>query len=221
MHPICWTPDQCYVYTADPEDETSEPFEEYPPPYDQMGSTPPPFPPFDPNRPDYGFPYGVLPMFGGFQPMPPPPPPPPPAPAAPAPATAPPAPLTTIPSSHVDPAAAGVNPGISYLYPAKHTSLHVIAGSFVPYESPHVEFQFSIVRVPCNMTVAELIEQLGADGANDKVTECVELGEGAWAKGASIVKSNDMAKKTLAQVGWDEDRGEGPKPPVWICVSRG
>lgn len=91
----------------------------------------------------------------------------------------------------------------------------------MPYESPNTEFQFSIVRVPCSMTIAELIQQLGAEGANDKVTECIELGNGAWAKGISIAKSDDAAKQTVAQVGWDEARGEGPNRPVWIIVSRG
>ena len=74
------------------------------------------------------------------------------------------------------------------------------------------------------MKVAELISQLGASNGADNqngVTEYVELGNGFWAKGLSIFKSDEAGQKTLAQIGWDEERGEGPKPPVWVVVSRG
>lgn len=224
MYPVCWTPEHNYIYEA-PQTQTGENLEEQPPPYEetyQEMSTTPPFPLFDPGHPDHGFPLGVVPVLAGFQPVPPPPPAaaPAPAPAAPAP---PPSPFSTVPDSHVDPSAAGLGPGMSYLFPAKHTSLHVVAGSFKPYESPNTPFQFSILRAPCSMTVAELIERLGVKGPDNKVgvTECIELGDGSWAKGVSIVKKDDAAKKTLAQIGWDETRGLGPNRPVWLVVMQG
>ncbi len=113
--------------------------------------------------------------------------------------------------------------GMTYLFPAQYTCLHVITSTVVPFDHPDVEFQFTILQCPINMTVIELLNQLDASkGPDDKngVTECLELGDGYWSKGLSIFKNDGAAKKTLAQVGWDQKRGVSHKP-VWLVVSRG
>ncbi|KAI9798824.1 MAG: hypothetical protein M1825_004997 [Sarcosagium campestre] len=170
-------------------------------------------------RPDLAFAAGTLPYFGGYQPQPP-------APPAPEPPD-PPAPILNanvgpydLPGIRVD----GIDPGVNYLYPEKHTTLHVIHGGIAPYDVAGLLFHFTILRVPCNITVAELIHQLGARGGGDEqngVTECLEIGGGRWVKGISVFKSDEMANQTLGQLGWDDSRGHGPLPPVWIAVSRG
>ena len=73
------------------------------------------------------------------------------------------------------------------------------------------------------MTVKELIHQLGArQGPDNKngVTEMVQLGDGAWGKGRTILKSDGGANKTLVDIGWDDRRG-GSLPPIWLVVSKG
>ncbi|KAI9884897.1 MAG: hypothetical protein M1823_003304 [Watsoniomyces obsoletus] len=209
MHPIGWDPYRGYYTAAD---------EALPPPYTESEMVypppppPPPFATFPSARPDMDFPPGVFPFFGGFQPAPPGPPPPPPPPPQPPPP--PPAQPAFLP---------GMTQGMTYLFPAEYTCLHVILNPVVPFESPDVEFQFTILRCPVNMTVLELLNQLGATkGPADKngVTECLELGDGYWSKGLSIFKSDGAAKSTLAQVGWDQKRGTSHKP-VWLVVSRG
>ena len=73
------------------------------------------------------------------------------------------------------------------------------------------------------VTVGELIYQLGLwEGQDDKcgISECVELGDGQWAKGISVFKKDDNRKKTLEEMGWDEDRAD-QKQPVWLCMHQG
>ncbi|KAI9814291.1 MAG: hypothetical protein M1832_005931 [Thelocarpon impressellum] len=117
----------------------------------------------------------------------------------------------------------GMPPGINYLYPPKHTMLHVILNGVLPYETPVQDMRFKIFLAPCNVTVKQLISLLGAgEGADDKcgVTECVELGYGRWGKGISVFRA-DGAKcdQTLEDIGWDAERGD-TKKPVWLAVHK-
>ncbi|KAI9811787.1 MAG: hypothetical protein M1826_003098 [Phylliscum demangeonii] len=167
---------------------------------------------YSPPRPDFGFPPGVMPFFGGWQPQrpfsgalappPPPPPPPPPAPAAPA--------LVNL---------ANAPGGICYLFPAKHTAINLIPGNLRPWETRNEQFHFTRFSVPSNISVGELIRLLSGGGsAPVTVTECLEHSRGRWDKGVSIASGDAAASKTLAAVGWHEGRGSAN--PVWVVLRR-
>jgi hypothetical protein len=79
------------------------------------------------------------------------------------------------------------------------------------------------------MTVKEFIEQVGAQAqaparsSDDDVGICevIEVGDGTWQKGSQFVMSDLVPKlgQTLADVGWDELRGEAGKgKPVWLVL---
>ncbi|KAI9801716.1 MAG: hypothetical protein M1833_002398 [Piccolia ochrophora] len=192
-----------------------------PPPYALAAFAVPPPPPaagLSAPRPDHGFPPGAIPFFGGYQPQPPAPPlaatraPPPTPPGAGAALSAP---------GGVQ--MAGVDSGLCYLFPMKHTILHVIVGSTPPYEAQNTGFAFGVHVAPCFLTVKELIIQLGKAlnlGGIIGVTECLEAGHGRWAKGISIAKDEDGAEQTLESLGWDNKRGVGGLPPVWVAVNK-
>ncbi len=119
--------------------------------------------------------------------------------------------------------ALGLPDGSNYLFPEKHTVLHVIAGGHLPWENPGNNFGFTRHKVPCVMTIKELIRQLGATkGGDDKngITECIERGDGAWIIGSTFFQKDDKSKQTLEALGWDESRGKDRKP-VWIAVHKG
>lgn len=113
--------------------------------------------------------------------------------------------------------------GFNYLFPEKHTVLHVVAGGHLPWENPGQEFGFTRHKAPCTMTIKELIRQLGATkGDDDKngITECMEGGDGGWIIGSSFFQKDEKSSQTLEALGWDESRGKERKP-VWIAVHKG
>jgi len=117
----------------------------------------------------------------------------------------------------------GFPDGLNYIFPAKHTVIHVVAGSHHPWNHPGSLFGFTRHKVPCMMTVKELIGRLGAtEGGDDKngITECLECGDGTWLKGSTFFKKDDKSKQTLEALGWDESRGE-EKKPVWVALHKG
>ncbi|KAI9676821.1 MAG: hypothetical protein M1817_006660 [Caeruleum heppii] len=198
--PTGWNPELRY-YTADgaPPLPPAAP----PPPYT---SAPGPGPP----QGAYVGPFPPVPPFAVFHPGPPPPPPPRPAPA---PAPVPDGPRTGVPTP----------PGFGYLYPGENTNIHVFVANYLPYETPNQEASFRIFKAYSKMTVKELITTLGGRGGNDKkcgVTECLEQGYGKWAKGSTVFRSDEAAKRTLASMGWDQQRGES-RMPVWLALHWG
>jgi hypothetical protein len=79
------------------------------------------------------------------------------------------------------------------------------------------------------MLVSELIEQLGvaaraparANADHVGICEAIEVGDGVWQKGTQITVSDNITKlgQTLADIGWDELRGEaGRGKPVWLVL---
>lgn len=113
--------------------------------------------------------------------------------------------------------------GLNYIFPAKHTVIHVVAGGYHPWDNPGSNFGFTRHKVPCMMTVKELIGQLGATkGGDDKngITECLECGDGSWIKGSTFFAKDDKSKQTLEALGWDETRGKERKP-VWVALHKG
>lgn len=113
--------------------------------------------------------------------------------------------------------------GSNYIFPERHTLVHVVAGGHIPWENPGRRFGFTRLTVPSMMTVKELIRQLGATaGGDDKngITECIECGDGTWIKGSTFFQKDDKSKQTLETLGWDSTRGQDRKP-VWIAVHKG
>ena len=204
------------------------------PPQAPAPSFSPPPPPYSasvlavPPRPDYGY---VEVRWNHVWPMQPAPPPLP-TPAASAPRPPPrQAPLPTTnnvasklpPGMQLDGTYIGLPNGLNYIFPEKHTVLHVIAGCHHPWEHPGSKFGFTRHKVPSMMTVKELIRQLGAtEGGDDKngVTECIEVGDGTWIKGSTFLQKHDQSKQSLETLGWDGSRGANKKP-VWIALHKG
>jgi hypothetical protein len=78
------------------------------------------------------------------------------------------------------------------------------------------------------MTIKEFIEQVGAlarkpaRSSDDDVGVCevIETGDGTWQKGSHFTLG-DLPKlaQNLADIGWDELRGEaGMGKPVWLVL---
>ena len=199
------------------------------PPYPldfQAGGNGMPRPPVIPPNP----PRGPPPTAPAPAPAPPPPPPPPPsrppqAPTAPPPPPPPPqqptaTPSPVVPGVFVDGNPHGLAPGINYIFPPKHTCIHQIVGRIPPWDCPNDRLQFHIHRIPCCMTVKDLILQLGGGAADESsVTDCIEIGDSAWMKGITILVKDGKANKTLQQIGWDETRGTSNRP-IWIWVKK-
>ncbi|KAF3490958.1 uncharacterized protein GIQ15_00475 [Arthroderma uncinatum] len=124
--------------------------------------------------------------------------------------------------------------GQGYIFPQKHTTIHIIEAFAAPWNNPGGTFQWRSYRVPPTMTVSELIDQLcpthGPDGRKataQGITECLEVGDGSWLKGSEFwvggARGGDENMKrrvsqTLAAVGWTDQRGTAA-PPVWITIS--
>jgi hypothetical protein len=115
----------------------------------------------------------------------------------------------------------GVRPGTNYLFPQRVTSIHVISDGKTPYDDPDTRFDFHIFTTSSTTTIKELLYQLGVLGDPKKigVTECLELGNGRWCKGLTIMADDERADKTLEFFGWDETKGES-RPPAWFAVHR-
>ena len=159
---------------------------------------------------------------GGWMPVPSPnlgygyPPPPPPPPQQ-APASAPAIPATTL--------SGGLRPGMHYLFPSKHTHIHLIRAT--PGQDPRTpgnagrNLDFRLLKVACGvMTVKELIALVGGGGDDDMaLTEVFEKGNGSWDKGVTIKKSEAKSDEVLEKQGWTEKRGSG-QPPVWLVLHR-
>lgn len=167
-------------------------------------------------------------------------PPPPPAPAAPAaaqpPACNPPTHTQAFPGAYVPGSTTQVltSPdGMGYIFPAAHTTIHIIEETFPPWDRPGANIRWRAYRVPVTMTIKQLISQLcpekGPQGQNSVsrgITECLETGGGVWIKGAQFWigargeegKMKDRVGQTLSQIGWTEKRGKEALP-VWLSLS--
>ncbi|WEW60481.1 hypothetical protein PRK78_005968 [Emydomyces testavorans] len=202
----------------------------------QQHGLPPPFMAAPPGAPLQFFPVFPRPDLGaipGWQPWQEPPGviPPPPPPAADPPKAAPPCPpganIPTTDNPLVLPSGQG------YIFPQAHTTLHVLESNFPPWERPGHPFHWRAFRVPTTLTLKELIEQLcpdkgpkGEKVTSRGITECLELGDGAWLKASEFwigdKGDNDAmkekVKQSLAKVGWDEGRGTKARP-VWLAVA--
>lgn len=123
--------------------------------------------------------------------------------------------------------------GIGYVFPRTTTSINLITANLQPWANtnPTGAFQFKTLRVPVDMSVADLIEQLcpdtGPEGEKVRgkgLVECVERGGGRWLKGHEFWvgegkgMEEGMGKrvnKPIKSYGWDQTRGEQGMP-IWL-----
>lgn len=94
-------------------------------------------------------------------------------------------------------------------------------GGARPCDSPNAhhieEYRFSKHKAPCDMTVKELIKQLGCpSGAHRGVTELIQLGDNNYASGDSFTQGGESGKRTLKEVGWTTKRDDNN--PIWLCA---
>ena len=170
-------------------------------------------------RPDYGYPPSV-PFCCPMQPAPPQ------LPAA-APTTAPPRPApdpSFPPGTHIDGATVDFGTNMRYLFPERqnHTVIHYFLDMAHPWENPGGSPRWAVYLVPTLLTVKQLIRQLGGGNGNDEqsgISECFEVGDGAWLKGSTFMLSDNKSDQTLEALGWTESRGTVSKP-VWIALHK-
>lgn len=113
--------------------------------------------------------------------------------------------------------------GWSYIAPSEHATIHFVGDGARPCDAPNGyyphEFNFSKHKAPTMMTVKDLIKGLGApEGDEYGITEMEEQGNNRFTAGVTITQGSDDAKKTLAEQGWTQRRGEAA--PIWILVKR-
>ncbi|KAF2151166.1 hypothetical protein K461DRAFT_258171 [Myriangium duriaei CBS 260.36] len=119
----------------------------------------------------------------------------------------------------------GLVAGAAYVFPRKHTYVHIIRNVKVWEPGTGSKWGFKIHRVPTSLSVGEFLEAMcGGDGDAAKgacATEVVELGDGAWSKGLSVEYGSDKAGATMASLGWNEKRGgDNSLPPVWLVLHK-
>ncbi|EGE01889.1 hypothetical protein TEQG_00932 [Trichophyton equinum CBS 127.97] len=124
--------------------------------------------------------------------------------------------------------------GQGYIFPKKHTTLHIIEAFTAPWDNPGGTFQWRSYRVPSSMSISELIDQLcptktpdGRNATSRGIVECLEIGDGTWLKGSEFWiggrrGGDDNMKRRVSQsltaVGWTEQRGTVAQP-VWITIN--
>lgn len=111
--------------------------------------------------------------------------------------------------------------GYSYMFPEKHAAIFFLGDGLRPCDYPggypH-QFRFSKHKVPCNMTVRELIRRLGAPpGASKGITEMTVLGEDRFGTGVTYTQGEEASTRTLEQAGWTAARNE--ENPVWLVIT--
>jgi hypothetical protein len=116
---------------------------------------------------------------------------------------------------------------MGYIFAKKQCTFHLIEGPTKPWNQPGCELTFTPMMVDCRMTIKEFIEQIGAKElkparARDEdvgIIEVIESGDGTWQLGSKFLlgDTDERLAQSLAQVGWDEMRGEAGKgKPVWL-----
>lgn len=79
------------------------------------------------------------------------------------------------------------------------------------------QFPFDLKTVETSISVRTLIERLGGDKDN-KITEAHEGGDGIWWKGMTIRFKEAYAKKSLAELGWNELRAGTDLTPLVVVL---
>ncbi|KAK4498348.1 hypothetical protein PRZ48_011006 [Zasmidium cellare] len=119
-----------------------------------------------------------------------------------------------------------LRPGVNYMHAPSHTKLHIFNKAAAVWEDKYKTetLAFKIFKVSTQFTVREVIERVikgkPKDDVKWAVTEVVERGGGEWGKGSTIEYGSDKAKGTLEAMGWNERKGGGEIPPVWLVVHK-
>lgn len=113
-------------------------------------------------------------------------------------------------------------PGSKLLLPKKMCYIHTVKDTLLWKVDKAIDFKFDINRVPLSLTVGDVIEAVsGKEGDEIKawcLTEVIEVGDGKWSKGRSVVYE-DAGKITLDGFGCSAKHGES-LPPKWIVVHK-
>jgi len=114
--------------------------------------------------------------------------------------------------------------GWSLISPTEHATVHFVGNGVRPCDYPYgyypLQFPFSKHKVSCDMTVRELIKGLGCPpGPLHGITELILRGNDWFAAGDSFTQGGEASTKTLREVGWTCQRGEGKE--VWLVVKKG
>lgn len=120
----------------------------------------------------------------------------------------------------------GLEPGMNYLFHDEHCKVFVITSPRPPWQAvaatPNLPYQS--FWVPCNTTVKSLMQQLGAnnaDAAKNTISECTPSGNGKWYKGITIKGDDkDTMKKTIAEMGWRNNRNGLDEDVVWLYITK-
>ena len=119
----------------------------------------------------------------------------------------------------------GCEPGYNYYFPGEHTKFHIVKSNIAPWTMPAgMELKFGAYHVPCNLTLADVLQGFGArnpERKKNKLTEMMVGHSGKWYKGITIAGDNEkMMDLTLKEMGWDSTRtgrpGEKPVVNLWI-----
>lgn len=121
--------------------------------------------------------------------------------------------------------------GIGYVFPKNHVTVNLITSNLQPWENPSGSFQSKSLKVPADMPVSDLIEQLCPERGPDNqkvvsrgIVECIERGGGRWLKGHDFYIGEGRGKnegmdekvgKAIKSYGWDQTRNENTMP-VWL-----
>ena len=150
--------------------------------------------------------------------------------------TSPPVPDTAYfgpPPAYNAPSAAPAAPAAWYAPPGQdvggsillgdHTNFCWLTNGDRPCEAPNgyypKKFNFSKCKIASATTVRDLIDQLGAPPGEDLgITQMEPMGNDSWATVVSITRGSELARRTLAEMGWTQRRTEAA--PIWLCVKR-
>ncbi|RAL62028.1 hypothetical protein DID88_002516 [Monilinia fructigena] len=128
----------------------------------------------------------------------------------------------------------GIPPGYNYLFPPSHCLIHVFqTGSTPPWQARSPLYSYDAVNhkkffVPTNMSVKDMMVQLGCDNKDPNknvMTEVIEAGNGKWSKNM-IFKGGDKdrMKMSLKDLGWEMERKRtgfpGQGPLVWVYITK-
>lgn len=121
------------------------------------------------------------------------------------------------------------NRNSTHITTSKIVTFHVIQKNAKPWLTRNPKIEFKVMTAECGMAICDLMKGLGLEsfGPNRAppldlgIVECYETGDGVWQRGIEFVMGDTVQKlaQTLAEVGWDEFRGEAGKgKPVWLTM---
>ena len=103
------------------------------------------------------------------------------------------------------------------------THIHWLKNGDRPCDAPNGyfphKFDFLMWKVASVMRVRDLLEHLGAPPGDEfGITQMEEIGNDTWVVNVTITRGSEMADRTLAELGWTQQRSEAA--PIWLCVKK-